>query len=254
VSMDIILRLSGGLLILSLSYDTQPTFINNPRWDPVTGTSSAYMSWVHDITSSSTGIIRSPISELRRSNAEGASGGQTAGRMAAASAKKFGRFNMTVFKGLGVDIPYACAEGFRAVPKLYGEEVKDHGDVKDWSSGFEVAGKNFANGMVDGVTGLWTKPYEEGKSDGALGVVKGVGKGLLGFGSKIASASLGLVAYPGQGICKSIRYAAKSQTRKKTKAAKMKEGEHLVRFVSEADVLTVLNGFKRRQKERIRPT
>jgi len=146
--------------------------------------------------------------------------------MAAASAKKFGRFNMTVLKGLRVDIPYACAEGFRAVPKLYGEEVKDHGDVKDWSSGFEVAGKNFANGMVDGVTGLWTKPYEEGKSDGALGVAKGVGKGLLGFGSKVASASLGLVAYPGQGICKSIRHAAEPQTRGKIKASKMKEGEH----------------------------
>ena len=98
--------------------------------------------------------------------------------MATASAKKLGRFNMTIFKGLGVDIPYACAEGFRAVPKLYGEEIKDHGDVKDWSSGFEVAGMNFAHGMVDGVTGLWTKPYQEGKKDGALGVAKGVGKGI----------------------------------------------------------------------------
>ncbi|KAL1598040.1 hypothetical protein SLS60_008528 [Paraconiothyrium brasiliense] len=236
-----------------IHYYTQPIFINNPRWDPVTSTSSAYISWVHDITSSSTGIIRSPISELRRSNAEGASSGQTAGRMATASAKKFGRFNMTLLKGL-VDIPYACAEGFRAVPKLYGEVVKDHGDVKDWSSGFEVAGLNFAHGMVDGVTGLWTKPYQEGKTDGALGVAKGVGKGLLGFGSKVASASLGLVAYPGQGICKSIRHAANSHTRRNIKSLKMKEGQLLVRFVSEADVLTVLNGFKRRQEERVRPT
>ena len=77
--------------------------------------------------------------------------------MAAASVKKFGRLNMTVLKGLGVDIPYACVEGFRAVPKLYGEEIKDYGDIKDWSSGFEVAGKNFANGIVEGVTDLWKK-------------------------------------------------------------------------------------------------
>jgi len=97
-------------------------------------------------------------------------------------------------------------------------------------------------------------PYEEGKSDGALGVAKGVGKGLLGFGSKVTSASRGLLAYPGQGICKSIRHAAKSQTRRKTKALKMKEGEHLGRFVSEEDVLTVLNGFERRKKERIQST
>ncbi|KAF2008820.1 glycosyltransferase family 1 protein [Aaosphaeria arxii CBS 175.79] len=233
------------------TYNTQPIFITNPRWDPVTSTSSAYIGWVQDITSSSTGIIRAPISELRRSNVEGASGGETAGRMAAASAKKFGRFNMTVLKGLGVDIPYACAEGFRAVPKIYGEEVKDYGEVKDWSSGFVVAGKNFAYGITDGVTGLWTKPYEEGKSEGALGVAKGVGKGVLGFGSKVASAGLGLVAYPGQGICKSIRHVAKSHTRKVVKAHRFREGEKLAQNVSEDDVLAVLSGFKRAQDEKV---
>ena len=249
-----ILRLFGVPLMPSLSYDIQPTFISNPRWDPVTSTSSAYISLVRDITCSSTGIIHSPISELRRSNAEGASGGETAGRMVTASIKEFGRLNKAIFKGLGVDIPYACAEGFHAVPKLYGEQVENHGEVKDWSSGFEVAGKNFAHGMVDGVTGLWIKPYQEGKSDGALGVAKGIGKGLLGFGSKVTSASLGLVAYPGQGICKSIRRAAKSQTRKNIKLLKMKEGEYLVRFLSEAEVLVVLNGFKRQQEEKGFPT
>jgi hypothetical protein len=249
-----IFRLFSVPLIPSLSYDIQPIFINNPRWDPVTSTSSAYLSFVHDVTASSTGIFYSPISELRHSNAEGVSGGATAARMASASAREFGRLNTSIFKGLVVDIPYACAEGFRAVPKLYGEEVQDHGDVKNWSSGFEVAGKNFAHGMVDGVTGLWTIPYQEGKSDGALGIVKGVGKGLLGFGSKVTSASLGLVAYPGQGICKSIRYAAKSQTRKNIKVLKTKEGEHLVKFLSKTDVLAVLNGFKRQKEERVRPT
>jgi hypothetical protein len=252
VSLDIILRLSSVPLIPSLSYDTQKTVINNPRWDPVTSTSSAYISLVHDITTSSTGMIHSPISELRRSNAESASGRQTAGRIATASVKEFSRLNKAVFKGLGVDIPYACAEGFRAVPNLYGEELKDHGHVNDWSSGFQVAGKNFAHGMFDGVTGLWTKPYQEGKSDGALGVAKGFGKGLLGFGSKVTSASLGLVAYPGQGICKSIRHAAKSQTRKNIKVLKTEEGKHLVRFISKADVLAVLNGFKQQQVKRVR--
>ncbi|KAH6615405.1 hypothetical protein C7974DRAFT_443679 [Boeremia exigua] len=200
-------------------YDTHPTVISNTRWDPVTRPSSAYISWVRDTT----GIIRSPITELRRSNAEGASGGKTAGRMAAASAKKFGRLYMTTLKGLGVDIPYACAEGFCAVPRLYGEEVKDYGVVTDWSSGLEVAGKNFAYGIKDGVTGLWTRPYEGGKLDGALGVASGVGKGVLGFGSKVASAGLGLVAYPGQGICKSIRHIAKSHTRRNVRTWRLRE-------------------------------
>lgn len=185
-----------------------------------------------------------------RSNNEGASGGQTAGRMATASAKNFGRLNLAVFKGLGVDIPLACAEGFRAVPKLYGEDVKDHGEVKDWSSGFEVAGKNFAHGIVEGVTDLWKKPYEEGKAEGALGVAKGAGKGLLGFGSKVASAGLGLVAYPGQGICKSIRHAAKSGTRKCIKMQRLVEGEYLAKSCGTNETLDVLNTFGRIMHER----
>jgi hypothetical protein len=61
--------------------------------------------------------------------------------MAMASVKSIGMFNLSLFKGTMVDLPLAVAEGLRTVPRLYGEEVQDHGVVTDWKSGFVVAGK-----------------------------------------------------------------------------------------------------------------
>lgn len=78
-----------------------------------------------------------------------ASGGAKAGKMAATSANSFGKFNLALFKGVTVDMPLTTTEGFRNLPKLYGEEVKDHGEVTGIASGFAVAGKNFAHGMID---------------------------------------------------------------------------------------------------------
>jgi hypothetical protein len=44
-------------------------------------------------------------------------------------------------KGMLVDMPLALAEGMKNVPRLYGEEVPDHGKVADWQSGGKVAAK-----------------------------------------------------------------------------------------------------------------
>lgn len=165
--------------------------------------------------------------------------------MAAATAKGFGKLNVAFFKGCIVDIPLAVAEGFRAVPKLYGENMEDHGQVEDVKSGFTVAARNFAHRISDGFTGLFTQPYNEAKKDGTLGFAKGLGKSTVGFVTKTASATLGVVAYPGQGVTKSIRYAAKSETRKKIKDMKSAEGEYLARqSEKEKDTVGLINAFK----------
>ncbi|KAF2798871.1 glycosyltransferase family 1 protein [Melanomma pulvis-pyrius CBS 109.77] len=219
-------------------YSSSPIVISNERWDPVTSTFSAGTRVVSDMTTKTTGMFLDPFMELRRSQAINAaadanhsgthqSGIKTAGRMAGASAKSFGKMYMGIVKGMVVDIPFAAAEGFRAVPKLYGEDVQNHGEVSDWKSGAAVAGRSFTHGISDGVSDLFVKPIQDGKKDGALGFVKGVGKGSLGFTSKTASAIIGLVAYPGQGICKSIRHAANSQTRRRVAAQRHWEGEFL---------------------------
>lgn len=196
-----------------------------------------------------TDMLYNPYKELSRPKAEGTSNGThnavTAGRMAGAGAKGFGKFNMALFKGTIVDLPLAAAEGFRAVPKLYGAEVKDHGQVTDIKSGFGKAGKNFAFGMYDGFSDLFVQPYESAKKGGALGFAKGLSKGVLGFTSKTASAAVGLVAYPGEGISKSVRHAVHSSNRRDVKARKMLEGAHLFEQSELSDGATgIINAFE----------
>lgn len=155
--------------------------------------------------------------------------GSTAARMAGASAKGFGDMNVKVFKGLMVDIPLATAEGLRNVPALYGDTVRDHGTVADWKSGALVGGKAFMYGMGEGLTDIFVEPYKGGKKEGWLGVAKGVGKGTVTLLTKTTYGMLGLVAYPGQGIAKSIRTAVKSTTRKIIAKARHEEGQYLLR-------------------------
>jgi hypothetical protein len=101
--------------------------------------------------------------------------------------KGFGKFTGSYFKGVIVDIPHATAEGFRQVPRLYGEEPKDYGGVQDWKSGAIVGGRNFVDGMTDGFTGLFTQPVNGAKEEGALGAVKGFAKGTIGLATKVPS-------------------------------------------------------------------
>lgn len=107
--------------------------------------------------------------------------------MVGGSAKSAGRVIGSFYKGVIVDIPLATTEGLRAVPRLYGEEVKDYGTVTDWKSGGIVAGKTFVGGMRDGLADLFVQPYKGAKEEGALGAAKGVAKGTLGIASKCSS-------------------------------------------------------------------
>lgn len=178
-----------------------------------------------------TNMVYEPYKELHRARPDGSSDAShnaaTAGRMASAAAKSFGRFNAALFKGAVVDLPLAAAEGFRAVPALYGEQITDHGAVTDVATGFSKAGRNFAFGMADGFADLFVRPVQDAQRDGARGLAKGLGKGVLGFAAKTASATVGIVAYPGEGICKSLRHAAHSGTRRGVRARKVGEGVFL---------------------------
>lgn len=152
----------------------------------------------------------------------------TAGAMAAASGKGFGKFVVSFYKGALVDIPLAATEGLRVMPRMYGEEPKDHGKVTDWKSGAAVAGRTFSHGIYEGLTDIFVLPYKGKEEEGALGVAKGIGKGLVSMTAKTGAGIVGLVAYPGLGICKSIRAAVKTTTRKGVEAAKWAEGEWMM--------------------------
>ncbi|KAJ2898613.1 hypothetical protein MKZ38_003810 [Zalerion maritima] len=171
--------------------------------------------------------------------------GETGGAIALAAASGVGDFLKCYSRGFFVEIPLACAEGLREAPRLYGDEVKDHGPIKGWKSGGMVAGKNFLDGMTSGVTGMVMQPYHGGKEEGAVGAMKGVGKGMLGMTTKMGSAGLGLFAYSAQGAYKSLRNAARSDTRNAIVAARLVEGEYLVTVERgwEGRVPVVLHAF-----------
>ncbi|TEA21368.1 Sterol 3-beta-glucosyltransferase UGT80B1 [Colletotrichum sidae] len=271
-------------------HDIRKFIIENRRWDPVTGTSSALLGAATGMFKGATDIVVKPIqtyherSKLKNAepgdvassgsstpiapgspglapppsdaidrprSAGGSSGGgggggggggwQTTGAVAKASASGVGGF----FKSYGkfyLDVPMALTDGFRAVPKLYGEEVKDRGPITDWKSGAVAGGKNFVVGVGEGVSDLFVQPYKGARDGGAAGAALGVGKGVIGMVSKTISAGIGVVAYPSHGIYKTIRTAVKSKTRHKIAAARLVEGEYLARN-SQANVQAVLHRF-----------
>lgn len=115
--------------------------------------------------------------------------------MSAASASGVAGFLKSSAGGL-VAIPYAFTEGFRNIPRLYGEEVRDLGTINDWKSGVSAGAKVVIYGVADGVSDIFVLPYKGAQQDGALGAVKGFGKGLAGISSKLFTGKLLLPIRP----------------------------------------------------------
>ncbi|KAF1969012.1 UDP-Glycosyltransferase/glycogen phosphorylase [Bimuria novae-zelandiae CBS 107.79] len=203
-------------------FQSKPVQISNQRWDPLTRIGSWGLSNARNMGTAAVDMVSSPYTAIKQA-APGDSATKTTNKAFANIGKNFGKFNGRLFQGMTVDLALAAAEGLRAVPKLYGEEVKSHGEVTDVASGFSVAGKSFMHGMADGVTGLYSQPVQGAKEEDALGFAKGAGKGIIGLATKTTSAAIGMVAYPGQGITKSLIAPFKSTTRKAITAQRFLE-------------------------------
>jgi hypothetical protein len=229
----LILR-SAGRETDSIRYQSKPVTITNERWDPLTGISSSGISTIKGMVTSAGDMVVSPYTAFQRAAPEDSTAKTTMTAVASFS-KSFGKFNRRLFQGAIVDIPLAVTEGLRSVPKLYGEDVQSHGEVADAVSGFTVGGKNFVQGMADGLSGLYSKPMQGLKEEGALGFAKGTGKGVLGLATKASSAAIGIVAYPGQGITKSIIAPFKSSTRKAISSQRLAEGEYMTKTEGRRD-------------------
>ncbi|GCB24345.1 sterol 3-beta-glucosyltransferase UGT80A2 [Aspergillus awamori] len=170
-----------------------------------------------------------------------------AGAALAASGKSLGKFVGHAYKGAVVDIPLATAEGLRSVPRLYGEEVRDLGPVRDWKSGLAVGGKSFLHGVAGGLTDIVVQPYKGAREEGALGAATGLAKGTIGTMTKLGSGMLGLVAYPGQGICKSIQHMGRGGTRRQIRQQRERECAFITRRAIDAgttDPNAVLRDFQ----------
>lgn len=154
--------------------------------------------------------------------------GSLAGRMAGASAKSIGNFVPTALKGMMVDVPLAITEGLRSMPNYYGGAVRDNGKVTDAKSGAVVAGKSFAWGFIDGLSDVVVQPYMGARKDGAVGAVKGFGKGVASLATKSGAGMFGVFAYPSAGISKSLRAVVHSRTRKEIALQRHKEGVWMI--------------------------
>ncbi|KAL2879338.1 hypothetical protein SGCOL_005466 [Colletotrichum sp. CLE4] len=178
---------------------------------------------------------------LDRPRSAGRGCGSTTGAVFKASASGVGTF----FKSYGkfyLEVPLAVTEGLREAPKLYGAKVENRAAITDWKSGAMVGGKNFVTGLGGGFADLFYQPYKGGRDGGAAGAALGVGKGVMNMATKTASATLGIVTYPTQGIYQSIRTAVKSKTRQSIAAARQVEGEYLARNI-EVDIHQTLQRF-----------
>lgn len=183
--------------------------------------------------------IQTPEATAIHSNDDRGSGRgciSTSGAVVRGVASGVGSFLHNFAKGNLIDMPLAFTEGMRNAPRLYGGQVNDHGPVTNWKSGFMVSGKNFGSGITQGIVGVVHEPVRGAKQDGALGAVKGMGKGLLGLGTGVSSAAVGVVAYPGWGIYQSINRALHTKTRDQIMAARVAEARHEIGRMKDEDV------------------
>lgn len=253
----------------SNQYKPNPIIIENRRWDPVTSLTSAGVGLAYEVSSTTTGLWYSPYKMHNRkhrstgsiasfnSNADQASDAgessvrATKSQYAKSTAKYAGASAGTIPKLVGVftkggmvDLPLALTEGLRATPKLYGENVKDHDPITNFSSGVKVAGKGFAKGLGTGLVDVFVQPYKGARDDGAKGFAAGIGKGLLGTLTKTGNAVVGLYAYPAQGAWRSIHAASHSKTKKGIMSARRIHNIYFSRHeASQTDETAIVKAF-----------
>ncbi|KKA30686.1 hypothetical protein TD95_004632 [Thielaviopsis punctulata] len=195
-------------------------YIENVRWDPLTAGASSTLGTITDFTVALGGTFVDPFKEVKRVR-EGSSRYKST-TVAATAAAANGLVGMTtsLTKGALVDIPLALTEGLKNTPRLYGDTVRENQPVTGIKKGCTVAAKNFGVGMYEGITDIVTKPVQGAKKEGALGFIKGVGKGSVNMVVKPYSAMFGLLAYPSQGVYQSVKSMRQSSLRHSIEAGR----------------------------------
>lgn len=71
---------------------------------------------------------------------------------------------------------------------------KKTGPVDDLADGLVSGGESLAKGLVSGISGIFTKPIQGAKKEGAKGFAKGFAKGIIGVATKPISGALDMVS------------------------------------------------------------
>jgi hypothetical protein len=151
-----------------------------------------------------------------------------AGAIALESTKGIGRI-MTASLKTPVTFTNGLARGFHNVPTLYGDDtVRREAKIDGVKSGLVAAGKGFGYGLYDGLTGLVIQPYNGARKEGAVGFLKGFGKGLGGAVFKPSAGACGVPGYAFMGVYKSLmklRKGGKATLEQYLAAARIAQGE-----------------------------
>ncbi|KAF7889829.1 uncharacterized protein EAF02_002244 [Botrytis sinoallii] len=230
-------------------FKSRPFEIENPRWGPLTATSSALLGTIVDFSTALWNTVADPYkafnvaSDSRADKVSSTSGAIGHGMVALGG---------SITKATLVSVPMALADGFHAVPTLYGEKVRDHGALTDWKSGGVIAGKSFGYGFYDGITGIVTQPMQGAKKDGALGFAKGLAKGTVGLITKPGAAMFGLMAYPAMGLYKSINDMGLSTAQKRVLEGRQMLSAYMNEKapLQEAEIGSVLEQFELKKRNR----
>ncbi|KAF7898331.1 hypothetical protein EAF00_004777 [Botryotinia globosa] len=228
-------------------FKSQPFVIENPRWDPLTATSSALLGTIVDFSTALWNTVADPykaynVAPHSRADKISSTSGAIGNSMVALGG--------SLTKATLVSIPMALADGFHAAPTLYGEKVRDYGPLTDWKSGGVIAGKSFGYGFYDGITGIVTQPMQGAKKDGAVGFAKGLAKGTVGLITKPGAAMFGLMAYPAMGLYKSINEMGLSTAQKRVLKGRQMLSAYMNEKVppQEAEIGGVLKEFELKKR------
>jgi hypothetical protein len=147
-------------------------------------------------------------------------------QIAYATAKSTSRLLLFPLKGLIVDIPLAATEGLRALPLLYNDYTySDRKPITDWKSGSQVGLQSFCDGVRQGATDVFKQTFARKKREGAKGVMKGLGIGVVGFVAKTSAGTVGLVSYPVLGVYRSLHAVTHTTTAELVRGLRFEEGE-----------------------------
>ncbi|KAI9715522.1 MAG: hypothetical protein M1828_000829 [Chrysothrix sp. TS-e1954] len=119
------------------------------------------------------------------------------GRSATSTLGSVSRVPFDLVSGLGT--------GLHNTPHLWSDNtVRRPPRITGLSSGLRASGEAAAYNIYDSLTGVVTQPYQGAKEEGALGFVKGTGKGLAGLLIKQAGAAVEPVGRLAEGVRKEV--------------------------------------------------
>jgi len=138
-----------------------------------------------------------------------------------------------------MNLTLAVTQGFHNAPRLYGDEtVRRPPRVTGFHSGTRAGRDELVYGVMDGVTGLFTQPYNGAKSNGFVGAVRGVGFGIGGFVLKDIAAFMGPLAYTMKGL--DAEYMKRYQPTNYLRRARIAEGQKELQMLKSESRIAVV--------------